>query len=424
MCESLAADLRNWLIEPDFSAEQRDPLSFDAAQRTLVESRTASGYRRVRGPAGAGKSQVIAARAAKLAAEEKEILVVTYNITLLHYLRDLCARVPGARPNRITWLNFHNFCKRLAKTIMPEEYDVIWHDHFGEHADAFLEVPRALLRRVENGIELPDRYDAIFVDEGQDFRPEWWSLLRKACRQGGEMILVADATQDVYGTASRWTDQAMIGAGFSGTWAELPTSHRLPAPLADVARTFAEEFLPEQQRILPVSDQGELPGLFPCQLRWVQTRQNHSVEACVREMLRLIRQDDKGDRSMADLTILTDNNPDGLEIVKKLIVEFKIKTVDTFDGNAGRGGESRRKKLAFRKGDARVKVTTLHSFKGWESRLLVIHIARAKSVRDLSVIYTGLTRLKTHASGSFLTVVCSEARLARFGQTWPDFEVR
>ncbi len=53
------------------------------------------------------------------------------------------------------------------------------------------------------------------------FSASWWNALRKVCRPGGEMLLVADATQDIYGTARSWTDDAMTGAGFKGDWAEL-----------------------------------------------------------------------------------------------------------------------------------------------------------------------------------------------------------
>jgi hypothetical protein len=35
----------------------------------------------------------------------------------------------------------------------------------------------------------------------------------------GEMVLVADKTQDVYGTAGVWTDEAMSNSGFRGQWA-------------------------------------------------------------------------------------------------------------------------------------------------------------------------------------------------------------
>jgi len=82
MTERMAADLRNWLVEPDVSVRQRRPLPFlNLQQRSLATQRTETGYRKIRGPAGSGKSLVIAARAAQLASEGKDVLVVTFNIT-------------------------------------------------------------------------------------------------------------------------------------------------------------------------------------------------------------------------------------------------------------------------------------------------------------------------------------------------------
>ena len=50
------------------------------------------------------------------------------------------------------------------------------------------------------------RFDAVFVDEGQDFTVEWWNLLREqVVRPDGEMLLVADPTVDLYGKSS-WDD--------------------------------------------------------------------------------------------------------------------------------------------------------------------------------------------------------------------------
>ena len=92
MRPELADDLRGWLVEPDFSATQRVPLEMDANQQQLANSRTETGFRRIKGPAGSGKSLVLAARAAKLADAGKSVLVATFNITLWHYLRDLAVR--------------------------------------------------------------------------------------------------------------------------------------------------------------------------------------------------------------------------------------------------------------------------------------------------------------------------------------------
>ena len=68
-----------------------------------------------------------------------------------------------------------------------------------------------------------------------------------------------------------------------------------------------------------------------------------------------------------------------------------------------------------------VKATTLHSFKGWETRLLVIYVDAATDPKALALVYAGLTRLKRHTEGSWLTVVCSARELDKFGQNWPSY---
>ena len=130
MNPDIAEDLRGWLKEPFFSQEQRRPLEMDARQRELATTRTDTGYRRVKGPAGSGKSVVLAARASSLAAEGGRILVVSYNITLLNYLRDLAVRHEAARSvsrRQIDFLNFHRWCKRVCLgTGHAEEYKQLW----------------------------------------------------------------------------------------------------------------------------------------------------------------------------------------------------------------------------------------------------------------------------------------------------------
>lgn len=82
MDSQFARDLRTWLIEPDYAASQREPLELDPRQRELVLNREGTRFRRIKGPAGAGKSLVLAARAAHLSREGRQVLAVTFNITL------------------------------------------------------------------------------------------------------------------------------------------------------------------------------------------------------------------------------------------------------------------------------------------------------------------------------------------------------
>lgn len=66
-------------------------------------------------------------------------------------------------------------------------------------------------------------------------------------------------------------------------------------------------------------------------------------------------------------------------------------------------------------------MTTIHCFKGWEARAIIVRVDLARTERDLALLYTGLTRLKRHSSGSYLTVVCSDPSLAGYGTSWPEF---
>lgn len=416
MSENLANDLRSWLVEPDFSATQRQPLELDRTQLSYVTSRTRSGYRRIKGAAGSGKSLILAARAAELLSEGKEILVITFNITLLHYLMDISVRwgAAGGKTRRdVTWLNFHFWCKRICEeNDCSEKYKNLWSGE--KNIDQVLNTDLPHLVSVILDDNTSPQYDAILVDEGQDFLPSWWNVLRKVCKKGGEMLLVADATQDIYGTARSWTDEAMKGAGFSGSWAELKISYRLPQLALDYATQFAQQFLPNDMVDLPVSAQGEL-SLFPCLLKWVQTKPELAAEVCKKELFLLSTNAGPELLAIPDITFLSDTKKSGLNVVEE-IRKKGVKTVHTF---AIDNQESRRQKVGFYMGDSRIKATTLHSFKGWESRAIVIFIGQQVDQKSLALIYTGLTRLKRHTEGSYLTIVSCANELTSYGKTWP-----
>ena len=82
MREDIAEDLRGWLREPSFSRRQREPLKLDPRQRSFATTRTNTGYRRIKGPAGSGKSVVLAARECS-------------DPTHKHFVLRSCARFPA-----------------------------------------------------------------------------------------------------------------------------------------------------------------------------------------------------------------------------------------------------------------------------------------------------------------------------------------
>ncbi|KHL24116.1 hypothetical protein PK98_15650 [Croceibacterium mercuriale] len=435
MTPAMADDLRGWLVEPDFASTQREPLMLDRNQRMLAETRTSSGYRRIRGPAGSGKSLVLAARAAKLADEGKSILIVTFNITLWHYLRDLIVRgvtCEGWMEN-ITFVHFHEWCKRVCSEpaylseyskILAPIREIADNDSLSDKekkrrisaiSGPILDgaVPRLAMQAARASV---DKFDAVFVDEGQDFLPLWWDALREICKPDGEMVLVADATQDVYGKAGAWTDEAMSGAGFSGGWAELKLGYRVPTTTVRLVSDFANRFLPPELRNLPSEPaQGSLE--LTDTVEWIQCDVRHAVKRCVDAVLAMHRRTGRQGMANADITFLCSSIDHGQCFIRDLTTysAFRMNVAHTYTHNKG---EEVRRKMAFWMGDARMKATTFHSFKGWEARLLVVYIADARELESRAAIYAALTRLKRSEQGSHLTVVCSAPELAEFGAAY------
>lgn len=427
MTKEFAKDLRGWMGEPDIKKIKKILFKLNKKQQRLSETRTKNGYRRIKGSAGSGKSLLLAARAAKLASEGKSVLVVTFNITLLNYLHDLVVRalldlnapIKNSLDN-IKFNHFHRWCKNVC-------YNVGWDKRYKNIKD-YLSSELPLLTKEAFVQHNAPKYDAILVDEGQDYNPLWWDVLSKACKPDGEMILVADATQDIYGKAKTWTDEVMTGAGFSGLPSKLIGSYRLPVDAISVVRKFAKEFIDSAD--LPQPVQGEF-GLEPCQLRWVQCNSVDSKEVCVNETKSLMQKIDKNPFANEDITIITTHIDSGKEIVKRF-ENNNISVCHTFgkidkDKNTDDGGDEKymiqSQKMAFFMANEKIKATTIHSFKGWECPNLVMHVAGLPDKDSfLALVYTGLTRLKRHPEGSCLTVVCSASMLSAYGKTWPNYE--
>lgn len=434
MSDDVLSDLRHWLVEPEFSAEQRRRPAMDEDQRRLATTRTVTGYRRIRGSAGSGKSLVLAARAAQLCDDGKEVLVVTFNITLLNYLRDLFSRlaVEKGSHERVTWLNFHALCKWLAiEADSSEEYRGLWAGLDGSTAEV-LETGLAAwtesLIRSADAARVP-RFDAILVDEGQDFHLSWWKTLRALSskherRSQPEMLLIADATQDLYKRARAWTESAMLGAGFAGDWSRLDVSYRMPALLVPLVRDFAERYLPQDELTnLPEASQLEL---VPFDAAWCQVTEGTEAHGCLEAIRRgLIASGDADPLVFADLVILAASNKLGSAAVKVLRshgieVESTFLDEDQVAASGSRSGsEARNRKRWFYKGDARVKATTIQSFKGWESRFIVILIDPSTTPAQ---VYTAMTRVRRSDRGSQLHVISSSERFVDAGRKWPGYQ--
>lgn len=427
-------DVKSWLLEPEQRALNREPLELDADQQRLIKTSSSPKFRRIRGPAGSGKSLVLAARAQELCDRGASVLVVNYNITLMRWLRGYADRwAIHSRAGRTDivpeYHNFHELLKVMCHLWSPcaSQYKEIWKESDYDVDVATEKLVRLARSIIKNYPGVAGRFDAVLVDEGQDFMPAWWDILKSLCREDGERLLVADSTQDIYRRSAAWTDEVMTGAGFSGPWVELGYSYRLPGKVADFALGFASKFLPERDVIKPQKSPQQQIDYGDCFLEW-----RNSINASHDNLLNLVAEQTKtlvknlaDGGSWPDITVIVHSRDFGYDLTQTLR-KFNIQTTHTFGGPDSRRASIEQKKLEQRKKQAftlvsdRVKVTTINSAKGLEARGIIVVLGLSRSTEVASLAYTAITRVKASSRGSALVVLNAIERFESAAQLVGD----
>jgi hypothetical protein len=146
----------------------------------------------VSGCAGSGKTVLATLAAQKLADEGKSVLLVCYNRNLGNFLA-----TRSGQHSRILPGTFHQLCYELAAGVLDVDLPS-WSEELSADEESFFweQAPDALLMAA---IEDDIRFDAIIVDEGQDFRPKALEALEQLLRdQRSHFHIFYDDNQRIY----------------------------------------------------------------------------------------------------------------------------------------------------------------------------------------------------------------------------------
>lgn len=362
----------------------------------LQQERTAKGigvgHRILKGVAGSGKTLVLACRAKFLKSVQTRwrVLVVCYNIALSRYLIELI-KASGSQVDSdgIDVFHFHGLVKSLTNAKLfrlEDETDEQYDERIGQ----------ILLGRIAEGTVQKGIYDAVFVDEGQDFRETWMRGLVQLLNEKSDCLLFCyDPAQNVFGRSKpNWKNAGLKVQGKRPV--ELQINYRNTAEILDAARKFSgvieapanaaeDEQLENTLFPMSIDRHGERP-LF-IQRKSVQ-------ELCVFILDAIDGYIKHGECNWSDIGILYTRQTwmSFSDVFRKMFNE-------RFDSSKLYWAtQSRENKLNLDLGEASAKLITIESCKGLEFRVVFIvgleemprPVQNAEWERKLA--YVGITR--------------------------------
>ena len=186
---------RTWLMRDPKIGEEIDPETstidhYTEEQFKMLDILAGRPRAAIRGCAGSGKTELAIKKARQLASQGFRVLLTCYNKNLAEALN----RTAGNHP-RLRIQNFHAFCKYCAK---KSGYDR--NPNWDETRPDFFDItmPEAITEAVMSDQNF--RFDALVVDEGQDFAENWWTALEFLLEDpiDGLFYIFFDDNQHIY----------------------------------------------------------------------------------------------------------------------------------------------------------------------------------------------------------------------------------
>ncbi len=405
------------IVSPSWHSYQEGRIGIApiGAQKKLVVSKNIE--QKIKGVAGSGKTAVLAARAVNaMKRTGGKVLILTFNITLVNYLK---TRLSELRED-FSWQNV----------------DIFNYHHFfkGQASKYNLHVSLSSFNDVSffNDKVIQQKYAAVFVDEVQDYATEWLQIVHKYFLEpGGEFVVFGDPQQNIYNRPIDKQGDIKLGI-VSGSWnSELKDSIRFKNPaLATMALDFQKQFFkPEEVHDIGVFSTGRNELSFKS-FEYIDLSRDFSMQSLVENVERIInnqnakyydyvilgpfintlRSLDVCLRQLCQLkTEVTFVDKEKYDFLKQ---NFPLSEVEKADWKFQKAYKmmDRARKVAFTTDKPCLKLSTISSYKGWESPNVILLLEDEQKIvkeeecltenemkfepMSAQTIYTGITRAR------------------------------
>jgi hypothetical protein len=312
----------------------------------------------IAGCAGAGKTMLAMEKARRLAARGQQVLVTCFNVGLGNDLEARAASLEVNGPGSVRAAHYHRLARELA---VEAGLDVP--DHGDTHSDGDYyrqTLPEAM---VEAATILGPRWDAIIVDEAQDFLEEYWTSLLLHHRDPDHGILYAffDDNQKLY------TDDVYLPPDL-GEPVLLPENCRNTQTIFEVVRSFYES----SHELDSANREGRPVERIPAE------SERDIVDACRKTLHRLVNESKIPPSDIAILTIR--RAEDSVLARQERLGNFELSLDLATDADA-------------------VLLASIHKFKGLEKPVIVLVLSepdyQSRAPWD-ELMYVGTSRARSH----------------------------
>ncbi|MBS9535493.1 NERD domain-containing protein [Mycobacterium sp. M1] len=148
----------------------------------------------VRGSAGSGKTFLAMEQARRLADDGKRVALLCYSHGLASYLKRIAATWPRRQQPAYVG-EFHSLGVSWGASERPDEAE-----RSAESGRFWEEVLPAQMAELAAGLDSGRKFDAIVIDEAQDFADTWWDPVLLALRddEDGGLFVFSDEGQRVF----------------------------------------------------------------------------------------------------------------------------------------------------------------------------------------------------------------------------------
>jgi hypothetical protein len=358
--------------------------------------------RLIRGVAGSGKTIILASRAKMLSKQNPDwrILILCYNISLsnaiqqmIHHMLnepdDLFDFDPNAKSvqnENIMVRNFHSWLKndlRIREQQLPD-----------------------IIEKLERNEAILPTYDAVLIDEGQDFEAEWLrlvSLLINADTQS--LLLVEDRAQTIYQRKRSYVQDT--GLSFQGRSKVLSINYRNTQQIVKFAWEFYRKHSMFKNKVVNRELEGEI--IAPQSTKRRGPEPGIVKAATFFEEMRIVA------RSIKKLHMEKKVPLEDILILYRVKRTHKYPIIDIIKRNLKDEGlpyywitENDVSKRSYAKDDGKVKISTIDSSKGLDFRaVFIVNVdsmpfpLEENKEREVSLLYIGMTRAKEYLCLSY-----------------------